>query len=174
MPADGLGPPAPFFGPPPVRSAKPRQGSGGYALSTLTRSCSAHPPPPTNGFSGPRFFFPVATPRRARARLPLVDSARLRRPPAPPVRSAKPRQGPGGYALSTLTRFCSAHPATTGLRPAPAVLDSSLFPEGGTVRSFGSQTNRPSFRKDLWGQGLADTPGNPVGIRIGERLWNQQ
>ena len=68
---------------------------------------------------------------------PLSDSARLRRPSAPPVRSAKPPQGPGGYALSTLTRFCSAHPAATGLRSAPAALGfrSRFRPASGPLRS---------------------------------------
>ena len=85
-------------------------------------------------------------------------------PPPPslrphPIRSAKPRLGPGGYALSTLTRFfCSAHLAATSLRSAPACsLDSSLFPEGGAVCPRWA-SNKPPLPPERisGGRGLAD------------------
>lgn len=138
------------------------------SLSTLTRPRFARPAAAVDSFH-------PATPRLGSLRSPnstLADSSRHRRPEAPPVRSTKSRQGPGGYALSTLTRFCSAHPATTGLRaPASASDFISLSGRRGGLPLVGGQTNRPSFQKDCWGPAAARrTLGNPAETHLGDRL----
>jgi hypothetical protein len=69
-----------------------------------------------------------------------------------------------------LTRFCFAHPATTGFRPPPAASENAFgvfhlcFQKEGRFAPVGNQSNRPSFRKHFlgaWGrkQGAAISPG---------------
>ena len=108
--------------------------------------------------------------------LPLVDSSRLRRPPAPPVRSARPPQGPVATLPLHLDPVLLRPPrhhrlpdAYGGFRNAFGVFYLS-FQKEGRFAPVGNQTNRPSFRKDFWG-GLVvrETLGNFAGTHLGER-----
>lgn len=54
-------------------------------------------------------------------------------------------------SLSTLTRPRSAHPATTGLRAAPAILDFKLFPEEGRFAPVRELNEPPLLQKDFLG-----------------------
>ncbi len=165
---------------PPVRSAETPQAPVAPLLLQLDPPLLRPPPRQPFGSASPASGRPARRsphfPRVAGrfhptpARLapgPLVDSARLRRPPAPPVRSAPSPQGPVATLPLHLDPPPLRPPNPTGLRSAPAVLGGEIVPEEGRFAHEGTH-EPPLLRNNVWGMGLNPVPGRRSGPRHAE------